>query len=129
MEWINKSKTRNGNFKGQVVIKLTRDEKAFSIRFMKSSYKKITNNNYIVCGLEQSRLYFKQEDPRLGYKLSQNDQDDTARFFKILVKNINFNKIDCGEYNLEYDADLRLWYIDTKHKLDKVNWTYKFGGK
>ena len=69
MEWINKSKTRNGNFKGQVVIKLTRDEKAFSIRFMKSSYKKITNNNYIVCGLEQSRLYFKQEDPKLGYKL------------------------------------------------------------
>ena len=88
------------------------------IQFKNNSYLRITKNTYITFAVSGTRLYFKQEEPRDGYKLTGFNKDGTSATVKVHqdVLPINVN-VEVGSYNLEWDPVLGLHYVDILHKL------------
>lgn len=126
MDWVTKGKASGNQLRGDVVLSLVNDDKKSpNIRFVKESWKKITKNDYFTFAIDGSRLYFKQEEPRYGFKLS-GKENSLSKGTKLLPNKLKLTDLECGEYRLEWDRDLRLNYIDFKHKLDKLDWSHKY---
>ena len=104
LEWNTKNKSCYRYHKGDVVITQVNDSNhSTSIRFLNNSWKRITKNQHIVFAIKDSKLYFKQEEPRYGYKLSGNSEDSISRFIKVIPDVLKVTDLEIGSYNLEWD--------------------------
>lgn len=130
MDWIvkNHSKTTT-SFDPQVVVSKANVNSKPNVcfRFRKNCHERIVGSNpYVIIAREGTRIYFKESSPRYGWKLSHSASK--TYFFKLHEKQFPFNENDYGEYNLEYDSKVGLYYIDTEHRLtDALNWNRKRG--
>lgn len=124
IEWIEKERRYNRtNFDGEVIIshvKRGHNKYATCIKFRKNSFFKIAKDEEsIVLARDNAKIYFKEAGARNGFKL--RDFGDQAKMV-IIPKQIVSNS-ECGEYNLEFDSDLMLHYINLYKKLEKeLNW-------
>ena len=128
MEWITKTRPKRSNYIGDVVISEYHGKRpCWIIRFANHSFKKITNNFHLVVGSQGTKLYFKGTEPRIGYKLSgaKPIEKQSTVFFKV-DKKLIVNVVE-GEYNLEFDDRLELWFIDFTNKIefDGIDWKRK----
>ena len=122
MEWIVKQHARVLSGGSDVSINLvTADFKPsrVSITFRNNVYLKITKNNFLVCGLQGTRMYFKAAAPAEGFKLSTFNKDKSSCIIRVQERQlpISKNKIEIGDYKLEFDSNLKLYYIDAAHKI------------
>lgn len=116
MEWIVKKhvRTRATMIKNDIVVRTIGQHgiKKTTISFYNNSHLKISQSLYIVCALSGNRLYFKQESMQNGYKLSASG-NNVKRF----VMPQAGEQFGVGDYNLEFDVKMGLYYIDSYHKL------------
>lgn len=122
--WINKRGNRQTSLsKKDVKVTINKNGKsrktgevlhAVAIRFMNESFKKVTANGYVSIGfdLDLGRVYFSTAEGKTGFKLTQNSKGDKVRYLQLSAKNgIDWHG-HTGEYDLTYDADNKLYYID-----------------
>lgn len=91
-----------------------------SFRFTSEAAKKITTNNRIVpsCLPKEHRIYFFCPDiPDTGYTLTKRDSKRPASVFAITINKKEDYVSACGSYDLHYDRDVDMYYIDTHMKL------------
>ena len=129
MNWLVKNhRVSSSMFDGEIVInEVTRDSiPSIAFRFRKNCEKKILSNGvYLSFAIENNRMYFKETSSKYGWKLSESGCN---KFFKLYKKNVPMTEEWYGEYNLEWDNMLNLYFIDLNHKLtDNLNWLRKRG--
>lgn len=130
MDWIQKDKTYSkSEFDSEVMITRQQYKKGcdrFFFKFMKNSiYKIMKNYQYITLAKQGRRIYFKEINSKFGFKVS--DYGDSSKCFKVVEKLLSLSNEDLGEYNLEYDSELGLHYIDFNRKLKKeLDWKGRF---
>lgn len=120
MEWIQKERTYNkSKFDGEVIVSLIKRGKAINtcFKFRKNSFHKIVKEGgeCIVLARDGSRIYFREEPSNLGFKLRTCGEN--SRFVYIPKKLVSETEV--GEYNLKFDRDAMLCYIDIDCKLEK----------
>ena len=122
MEWIENGRHQyRTKFDGEVVIKAERDNKVL-FKFRKNSfYKILEDNEYIVVAREGEKIYFKGSDSKRGFKLGKYGEN--TRTFKIKRDALKLTDDLLGEYNLDYNSELGLCYINLYKKLEKeLSW-------
>lgn len=129
MNWLIKNHTTiTSMFDGEIIInEVTKDTKpSIAFRFRKNSQNKILNEgSHLIFAIEDNRLYFKETTPKHGWKLCDSGCN---KFFKVYKKHVPLNEEWYGEYNLEWDSKINLYFIDFNHKLtDNLNWLRKRG--
>lgn len=129
MNWLVKNRrTASSLFDGEVIInEVTKNTiPSVAFRFRKDSQKKFLGDNlYLAFAIENNRMYFKETANKYGWKLSESGCN---KFFKLYKKNVPLADEWYGEYNLEWDNKLNLYFIDLNHKLtDNLNWLRKRG--
>ena len=120
IDWQNKSHARD-TMKGDVQIKFAKDRKDVVIKIRKEVYLKLTDTHYLIVGFEGSRLYFQQANKDKGWKVA--DESKTV-LFSVPFTKMPLSRIEEGDYNLEYDTNHMLYYIDVKNKIT-INWRMK----
>ena len=128
MKWVEKNHccTKNVFDSELIITKSSTGTKNHTMkvvfRFMKNSFWKICREQmYILVAKEGTRYYFKESTPNRGWKLS--GYSDTSKLFRVDEELLPFDDKDLGEYNLEYDSEVGLHFIDTKRRLVKnVDW-------
>jgi hypothetical protein len=85
-----------------------------SFRFRNNSFTRLIKNRhtrYIQYAVTANRIYFKGSGPSVGLAVSFRDEDNagTVKASEILADFI-------GDYDLLYDHEIGLCYIDLNHK-------------
>lgn len=85
-----------------------------SFRFRNNSFTRLIKNRYakyIQYAVTTNRIYFKESDPSIGLAVSLRDKDNagTVKASEALTDFI-------GDYDLLYDREIGLCYIDANHK-------------
>lgn len=94
-------------------------------RFYGDSHKKIVNNNdYLVFAIEESlmRIYFKESNPIEGYKVVDTNSrvESTSKTVSVTITDSDFWENCIGDYDLHYDREEKLYYIDLAQKSSKT---------
>lgn len=79
----------------------------------------VGQGEFIVVGTDDKkpdRIYFAKANSLTGYKLSAVGRSDRRAFSPNTVKNITPTAF-IGYYNLRYDKDAQLFYIDKNFKI------------
>lgn len=90
---------------------------SFVFRFSEDSLKKVTaNSNYLVYAidLERERVYFKEADRITGFKISQIKRG--SPYIQCSADNPDAMRKYIGNYNLVFDHEEKLYYIDFSKK-------------
>ena len=111
MEWFTKSRQKNTNQDCDISVSINKDGKT-CITFKNSSYLKITTTGHLIVGKENNKLYFGGSDRYEGFKLTTFNQAKTTCHVKITGLDFVI-----GDYNLEFDKDQALYYIDSDRRL------------
>ena len=77
-------------------------------RFRNNCFLRFTKNNYVEFAVTGARIYFRESNPKSGYRLTSKSKNGKACSFKTgkdLSKNI-------GDYELLWDEKEKLNYID-----------------
>ena len=132
LNWNTKQRSRNNAAK-EVSVRLNRaglsssgeEKQAIVFRFYGDSHKKIVNNNdYMVFAIEESlmRVYFKESNPIEGYKVIATNPraESTSKTVAVTITNPAFWEDCIGDYDLHYDRDEKLYYIDLAQKSTKT---------
>ena len=126
MEWVQKTNAYNkAMFDSEIMISKieTKGNNArVFFKFMKNSiYKIVKTQDFITLARDKSRIYFKETDPCYGFKIA--DYGYKTKCFKVREDLFPIKNDELGEYNLEYDTQLGLHYIDINRKLKKeLDW-------
>lgn len=126
MEWLEKKQYKcSKDSKGEVFISLItkNSHPSVAIRFAKNSWLKITKNDHVIIGVENGRLYFNQGEDYQGWKLSTSGK--STKIFKVYQEVLPIGPVETGEYNLEFDSRVGLYYIDVRNKLNKETIIWK----
>ena len=120
MEWIEKERSYNtSKFDGEVILSLLkRGRKTITgFKFRKNSTCKIVKSDSfaIVVAKDGSRIYFKEESSNRGFKVRYQGKD--IRYCYIPKKLVDESEI--GEYNLMFDKENMLVYIELNRKIEK----------
>ena len=124
MEWIEKERSYNtSKFDGEVIVSLLKKGRktVTGFKFRKNSANKIvkSDSSAIVVAKDGSRIYFKEEDSSRGFKVRY--QGKGIRYAYIPKKLVELDNV--GEYNLIFDKETVLVYIDLNRKLEKsLDW-------
>ncbi len=80
----------------------------------------ISKTEYMVCGFDKERLYFKETERLDGYHLVRKNNSDTSYLtFKGSNEFMNWVKAHRGDYDLKHDEQLDLYYIE------RICWNFK----
>lgn len=119
-EWITNRKTPIDADVSITMVKAGKNREQMSFRFRNNSYLKITNNLYIVYAVHGNRIYFTASDKQKGFRLSF----EHGKFETGVFKNKPNIKTDMsrfiGDYDLLYDRELQLCYIDPNKKIGAI---------
>ena len=118
---ITKSYGRGGFTMGDVKISLNKNgggRIAVVVVFYNDNYKKISTTEYAIPSLDEElgRLYFETGNPSDGFKLSQTSES-SARRISFIIKDKETWASRSGSYNLLYDTNEKLYYIDFANKF------------
>ena len=124
MEWIEKSRSyTKARFDSEVVVSTTMIDwkKQVCFRFRKNSaHKLFSNEPFLVVARDGNKIYFKEASPITGYKLQETGPD--SRYLRLFSDKLIKDE-ECGEFNLEFDRELGLCFINLDRKLTKeLNW-------
>ncbi len=110
----NTRRSKNNRFGRDVRIKYR--NKIVEISFYDGSYMFIVENDETIeIAKFQSRLYFKGSDE--GYKLSENQNSPNPLNRRIIGITTDILRGFEGYYNLQFDSELGLFYIDLKEGI------------
>lgn len=129
MEWVVKEKNyTKAQFDSEVMISNTvaGGKKIICFRFRKNSfYKIIKNSDFVMVGREGNKIYFKETTGDQGFKMREIAENQ--RYLRIpSSKKFFITDDEIGEYNLKFDAELKLCYINLDAKLTRdVSWLRK----
>lgn len=118
MEWITKQYYRRRNCLHDVNVSVNGNNKdkhgyRTSFAFRNNCHKKVSINDYIVIGFTGTRVYFKNAPKETGFHLfSRNKDGGTVYRVAITGKYDGF----IGDYDLLFDNENGLWYIDSELK-------------
>lgn len=124
LNWVGKKRThRTLDTAGDVTLAISQDntknKRTSVIAFKHRSYSKITSTGYMVFAVVGTRLYFKSDTSSVGYKLSTFNKDKSSCHVKVDYASLPLDvKLEVGNYNLEWDRNLGLYYIDVLKKLE-----------
>lgn len=92
-----------------------------NIAFYEEVYKLVTKTKFMAFGTdeERARIYFKEEIPGRGYKLSNFRSNETTATLKVPFKKLPIGEEIQGDYHLNYDNELELYYVDLNKKVEK----------
>ncbi len=92
----------------EVRIRVEKSQKHTRITFYGTSIAKITRKEHVKVGISLERVYFDEANER-GNKVCKTGKNVYIRLPGI--------KPDWeGDYKLNYDAELKLWYIERRKK-------------
>lgn len=113
INWVSKSKQyTRGDADVQVGVTTYKGKRLGSIIIRNNLYKKF-DSDYVMFGIDGSRLYFKSCTKSEGYKMSET-VSNYNRYIK--ASDATFSdwcSTHRGEYSLQYDIELGLNYIET----------------
>lgn len=118
MEWITKQYYRRKNCLQDVTVTVCgnpKDKKGYrtTFAFRNNCNKKISPNDYIVFGFTGTRVYFKNAKETEGFHLFLRTKErGTTRRVSITGNYSGF----IGDYDLLFDKENGLWYIDSELK-------------
>ena len=133
MEWITKAKSYERDVYGDVRLSIStdnsrKDKVRIVFTFYKGIERKIIKNlPYIMVGVNGSRLYFAETQKHNGFKLVGSN-DRQAKYISMVNTHLKMGVKDVGFYNLNFDAEKRLYYIDLAQKI-KTDETIDWGNK
>ena len=115
ISWVTKSKC-NGKSGRDILVSVHRSNNKAqgNITFRNKQFDKF-KSGYVMFGLSGTRLYIVEADSKDGYKLC----DSVSYNKNCKVANETFAdwcKNHRGEYALEYDSDLSMYYVETADK-------------
>lgn len=87
--------------------------KGISIVFKNKAKERITKSGYLSIAITDDRLYFAEMTKDVGYKASRNGEY-TFRTNIIDEELHTWAKAHEGSYPLEYDEELKYYYIDLR---------------
>lgn len=85
--------------------------KGISIVFKNKAKERITKSGYLSLAITEDRVYFAEKTKDIGYKASTNGEY-TFRANIVDEGLHNWAKAHEGSYPLEYDEDLKYYYVD-----------------
>lgn len=118
---ITKSFGRGGFNMGDVKLSLNKngeDRMAIVVAFYNENHKKISTTDYAIPSIDEElgRLYFETGSQTDGFKLTNADKGATRRI-TFIIKDKETWESRTGQYNLLYDTNERLYYIDFANKF------------
>ena len=88
-----------------------------NICFFHEVYKLIAPNlDRIAVAIDGTRLYFQENNK--GWKISDYSKSKDKARLKIDGSILPVDTIEKGNYQLEYDRDRNLYFIDVKNKME-----------
>lgn len=124
LEFITMGKSPSDDYKGgDIVITTCKASKSGCpyttvVKFFNEVYKLIDNERKgrICLAVDGTRLYFKSDDK--GWKITQKTKDERNAKLMIDGRKLPIEKLEKGNYQLEWDKDLSLYFIDILNKLE-----------
>lgn len=108
------TKKKNVSFADVSISLVGKKELATSIILRNGADRSISKTGFLSVAMYEDRLYFREETPESGYKISEHNSK-TTRQVSIKDNALNdFTLIHAGDYKLQYDKELKLFYIDTE---------------
>lgn len=127
MEWVVKDKSScKSQYDAELMLSktVTKGRNIICFRFRKNSYYKIIADSepFAVIAKVGSKIYFKKADSKTGFKL--RDIGFGQKYLRVPEsKKFSVSDSECGEFNLKYDRNENLVYIDTEFKLSQdMSW-------
>lgn len=113
LKFITKSKYTT--FEDVSLTLVGKEKNATSIIFRNNIDRNISKTGYVTVAICGERLYFKEEESCIGYKIA-NSNSKSSKFTKIRNEELNeFTLNHSGDYRMQYDKELNLYYIDTEY--------------
>jgi len=127
LNFVTKTRTRQSEM-CDVAIRLNRNglnaagnpKYSTVFRFSANSVKKIvTNTQYAVYAVDKQRgrVYFAESDAVTGFKLVCPSKGSECRHIQSHANDYEFWGDHVGDYNLLFDRDEKLYYLDFSKKL------------
>lgn len=123
LEFITKEKNNSTNYRGgDVVITTTlylkgKTQYSTNICFYHEVFKLIAPSlDRIAIAIDGTRLYFQENNK--GWKLTDTSKTGDKARLKIDGSILPVETIEKGNYQLEYDRDRNLYFIDVKNKME-----------
>ena len=82
--------------------------------FRDNCHLKFTQNERAVFAVAGNRIYFKQEKEGIAYKLSERSKSFNTYELKATIDLQDF----IGDYDLQYDKELKLSYIEKQNEKE-----------
>ena len=92
----------------EVRIHVEKGGKYTRCTFYGTSIAKVTRKDYVRIGLSKDRIYFDEARER-GYKVSKGGKN-------VYVRMPGQKDGWDGDYKLNYDAEMKLWYVERRTK-------------
>lgn len=118
-DWVTNGKTNIDADVSISMVKAGTGRHQISFRFRNNSYLRITSNLYVVYAIHNNRIYFNMSDKQQGFKLSFERQKFETGVFKNTPNKMNMTRF-IGDYDLLYDRELQLSYIDQSRKKGMI---------
>lgn len=99
-----------------------RQRYVLSIRFADGAYKKASGSGYVAVEIddELGRMYFVESNRAEGFKLVKTNDKTSVQYFSFTIKNREEWEGACGEYDLLFDTNERIYYIEfDKNEADQ----------
>ena len=90
---------------------------ALAFRFLNGGEAKIGNSNYGNFRIADKRIYFRPEPEGIGYKLAKHEGKGNNVELRSSIHDIAKWEPFVGCYNLLYDHEVDLYYIERSKKL------------
>ena len=111
IRWLKKGKNSR-LCSNDVRVSLIGKGKYATISFFNGSYERITEGDNIQLGICENRIYFRGSDKNCGNKVQYYAKTVRVNFSNDEL--IDFVKKHKAEYELEYDVENNLFYIEDK---------------
>ena len=113
--WFDKQQTKRTSQTGPdisvAVNKKNGKLSATVIAFRRNLENLITKTDYLKIGVSENRLYFMGADEKTGWKMVKKGCEQTAR---VACGTVLQDFV--GDYDLMFEPNLRLYYIDKEYK-------------
>lgn len=123
LTWVQKGVTRT-TARSDVSIRInkggSKTPKRFVVRFEPDPVRKLTpKSSYLICAFDEDtgRLYFKEDTPMTGFKVTWTSVGRTKLQISFPLT-ADYMKEYVGDYQLLYDREEKLYYIDRQLKLN-----------
>lgn len=111
IRWFKKGKCSRFCYK-DVRLSVSKNSTVSYITFFNGAYERITDSDNLIFGISGDRLYFKGGDSVTGYKSVTGAK--SRRIVLFSDEFIEYAKKHKSEFDLEYDVENNLYYIEDK---------------